>query len=519
LLKYFRKTLHKLLSVKTNSNRTSPAVPLQEEIPPESAEPASVTSAPEAETATKPPRPRRRRKPRSAAKATSHRAPSPYAQHEESLTLPDLKEIPAAEGKTRFTDFDIAKEVLCGIQDLGFEYCTPIQDQCLSHALAGKDVTGRAQTGTGKTAAFLTSALTFLLRNPKEDRKPGACRVLVLAPTRELAVQINKDAEDLGKYCRSSHLAVFGGMGFEKQREGLKKPIDILVGTPGRIIDYITRGDLDVSKTEILVIDEADRMLDMGFIPHVRRIVNKMPPAGARQTMMFSATLTDEIVQLQSRWLVDPIKIETEPETVVADLIEQKFYSVSCQDKLALLLWILKNDQVQRMLVFCNRKIAAEKVAMALQRHGVESGLISGDIPQQKRLRILEEFRAGKTPVLVATDVAARGLHVDAVSHVVIYELPDDPEDYVHRVGRTGRAGETGKSIAFACEYGGYLIPQLEEFLDCKVVCINPTEEMLALPPRSASFHRGERKPMSPRRGAPGPSRRRPERKSPPPAH
>lgn len=516
MLKYFRKTLKKLLSPKPDAKEASPAAPPQEDQPPEVTEAAPAVSAPEAEGEKKPRRPRRRRKPGSAAKATSQHTASAGAQIEQPLVLPDLKEVPAAEGKTRFIDFDIAKEVLCGIQDLGFEYCTPIQAQCLHHVLAGKDVTGRAQTGTGKTAAFLTSALTFLLRNPKEGRKPGSCRVLVLAPTRELAVQINKDAEELGKYCRSSHLAVFGGMGFEKQREGLKKPIDILVGTPGRIIDYITRGDLDVSKVEILVIDEADRMLDMGFIPHVRRIVNKMPPAGVRQTMMFSATLTDEIVQLQSRWLVNPVKIETEPETVVADLIEQKFYSVACQDKLALLLWILKNDQVQRMLVFCNQKIMAEKLATALQRHGVQSGLISGDIPQQKRLRILEEFRAGRTPVLVATDVAARGLHVDAVSHVVIYDLPDDPEDYVHRVGRTGRAGETGKSIAFACEYGGYLIPQLEEFLDCKVTCINPTEEMLALPPRSASVHYRESKAAGPRRRASGPGRKRPPRKSPP---
>jgi Superfamily II DNA and RNA helicases len=318
----------------------------------------------------------------------------------------------------------------------------------------------------------------------------------VLAPTRELAIQINGDAEVLGKFCGLTHLAVYGGMGFDEQRNALRQPIDVLVGTPGRILDYCTRGDLHFSKTEILVIDEADRMLDMGFMPDVRRIVRRLPPPGKRQTMLFSATLSEEIVRLQAHLLAHPVRIETEPETMVTDLIEQIFYSVSANDKLALLLWILKNGGVERMLVFCNRKDSAERLARALQRRAIQSGLLSGDIPQQKRLRILDSFRTGKTPVVVATDVAARGIHVDALSHVINYDLPDNPEDYVHRIGRTGRAGTTGKSIGFACEFGAYLIPELEKFLDSEIACINPTEDMLVLPPLPASGTTKNKKPV-----------------------
>ncbi len=411
--------------------------------------------------------------------------------------LPVLDEIAPVEGKITFADLDIVTEVLCGIQDLGFHYCTPIQEECLPHALAGKDVTGKAQTGTGKTAAFLTAALTHLVRHPKEERRKGSCRVLVLAPTRELAIQIHKDAEALGKHCGFNNLVIFGGMGYQEQRDALQKPVDILVGTPGRILDYCTSGHLDLSGAEILVIDEADRMLDMGFIPDVRRIVRKLPPAGKRQTMFFSATLTAEIVSLVDRWLVNPVRIETESETVVTDLIEQIFYSVSSDDKLALILWILKNDAVSRMLVFCNRKDSTQRLAHSLQRHGIQSGVLCGDVPQEKRLRILERFRSGKTPVIVATDVAARGIHVKAVSHVVLYDLPVDPEDYVHRIGRTGRAGETGKSVSFACEYGSYVIPALEQFLNSKIACINPNEEMLSLPAPPPSTVRSGKKPAS----------------------
>lgn len=484
MLTFLKKTINKLRYAALHSGTALPPAMPREYEDTEASGAKAVAADPVVQK--KPPSRRRPRTPPSQSKDKNRRGSSTSDHSEGPRTLPALTEVPPAEGKMRFADLDIANEVLCGIQDLGFQHCTPIQAECLPHALAGKDVTGKAQTGTGKTAAFLAAALTHLIRDPKDGRTPGSCRVLVIAPTRELAIQIHDDAEALGEYCGFTHLAVFGGMGFEKQRDALHQPIDVLVGTPGRILDYCTRGDLHLSNTEILVIDEADRMLDMGFIPDVRRIVRKLPPAGKRQTMLFSATLTEEIVSLQAHWLVNPVRIETEPETIVTDLIEQTFYSVSRDEKLALLLWILKNDHVERMLVFCNRKDRAQRLELALQRHAIRSGLLSGDIPQQKRLRILDNFRTGKTPVVVATDVAARGIHVDALSHVVNYDLPDGSEDYVHRIGRTGRAGVTGKSISFACEYGAYLIPELEQFLDGKIVCINPTEDMLSLPPLPA---------------------------------
>lgn len=496
LLTFLKKTINKLRHAVLPSAAAAPPATRKEREDTEAGEIKTVAA--ERIVQKKPSNRRKPHAPGLRSKDKNRIESSTSGLREGPRTLPALKEIPPAEGKTRFADLDIANEVLCGIQDVGFQYCTPIQAECLPHALAGKDVAGKAQTGTGKTAAFLAAAFTHLIRNPKPGRAPGSCRVLVLAPTRELAIQINGDAEVLGKYCGLTHLAVYGGMGFDEQRNALHRPIDVLVGTPGRILDYCTRGDLHFSKTEILVIDEADRMLDMGFMPDVRRIVRRLPPPGKRQTMLFSATLSDEIVRLQAHLLANPVRIETEPETMVTDLIEQIFYSVSANDKLALLLWILKNDDVERMLVFCNRKDSAERLSRALQRRAIQSGLLSGDIPQQKRLRILDSFRAGKTPVVVATDVAARGIHVDALSHVVNFDLPDNPEDYVHRIGRTGRAGTTGKSIGFACEFGAYLIPELEKFLDSEIVCINPIEDMLVLPPLPAlGAARGRKKAVS----------------------
>ncbi|MDD5556126.1 MAG: DEAD/DEAH box helicase [bacterium] len=428
--------------------------------------------------------------------------------------LPDLVPVPPEEGKVRFTDLDIAREVLCGIQDLQFEYCTPIQQLCLPHLLAGRDVTGKAQTGTGKTAAFLAAAITHILRRPKENRTPGTCRVLVLAPTRELAIQIYKDAEAIGKYCGLENLVLFGGMGYHEQRNALGRPIDIIAGTPGRIIDYNRSGHLHLGEAEILVIDEADRMLDMGFIPDVRRIVSKLPPPGERQTMFFSATLTPDIVRLVDRWLVDPVTVESEPEQLVTDLIDQQFFAAASDEKFALLLWFLRHDDASRILVFCNRRDSSLMLARRLGRYGIHCGLLSGDVPQERRLRILDRFRTGETRVLVATDVAARGIHVEAVSHVVNYDMPMDPEDYVHRIGRTGRAGEEGKSVAFVDEYGGYVIPALEKLLGRKITALPVTEEMVRMPeppPRSERPRREQ--PADAPQAAPSP----PPRLEPPP--
>lgn len=407
---------------------------------------------------------------------------SPMPHHEVAKKIPEMPEIIESKpdkDKTRFTDLDIEKSILAACQDLGFEYCTPIQEKALPHTLQQLDLTGKAQTGTGKTAAFLISAINFMLRNPLEHQLPGTPRMLVLAPTRELAIQIHKDAEGLSKYTGLRNIVVFGGMNHQKQRELLSHPVDILVGTPGRIIDYTRSNDLKLGKADILVIDEADRMLDMGFIPDVRRIVSRLPEAGKRQTMFFSATFDQKILRLVSSWLVKPISVEVEPENIVSTLIEQTFYSVTGDKKMKLLQWFLDNDNAERMLIFVNRKDTAQSLTSRLKKKNFTCGLLSGDVPQKKRLRILEDFRKGKTKVIVATDVAARGIHVDNVSHVVNYDLPYEAEDYVHRIGRTGRAGQTGKSVSFLCEYGSFVIPELEKILGHPISSIQPEEEML----------------------------------------
>ena len=420
--------------------------------------------------------------------------------------LPEILEVPAEEGRTRFTDLGLAKEILGGVQTLGFKYCTPIQALCLPAALEGKDLAAKAQTGTGKTAAFLASCMTKLLQNPipPEKRRKGACRVLVLSPTRELAIQIHKDALGLGQYTVLNNLVIFGGMDHQEQRQSLEADVDILVGTPGRIIDYVTSGHLILSEVEVFVIDEADRMLDMGFIPDVRRIEARLPRPGVRQTMLFSATLEPEVLRLVDRWLVDPVSFETEPEHVVTDLIEQQFYAVMRDEKLPFLLWLIRNTPFERMIIFGNWKERNSELVDKLYEYGVEAGLLSGDIPQNKRLTILERFRKGEIKVVVATDVAARGIHVDGITHVVNYDLPDHPEDYVHRIGRTGRAGSKGTAISFVCEYGAYVMPQIEEYAKMKVKTVLPEEECLVLPERvherrrsssASSRHSGGRSP------------------------
>ncbi|NOY75571.1 MAG: DEAD/DEAH box helicase [Kiritimatiellaeota bacterium] len=412
------------------------------------------------------------------SKEHSPRKPRPVRE-KKIPPLPDIVEAPPIEGKSRFTDSDLEKVVLAACQDAGFEYCTPIQQKSLPTTLKGLDLTGKAQTGTGKTAVFLISSINRMLRNPLERREPGACRMLVLAPTRELAIQIHKDAEALCKYTNFHNMVVFGGMDHQKQRNELNGPLDILVGTPGRIIDFSRSGALKLNKAEILVIDEADRMLDMGFIPDVSKIVYRLPKAGSRQTMFFSATFDTKILRLVSSWLVDPVSVEVEPENIVSDLINQTFYSITVRDKMRLLLWFLENDDVERMLVFVNRRDTADRVERKLEKAGMRCGLLTGDVPQNKRLKILESFRRGDTKVVVATDVAARGIHVDDVSHVVNYDLPYEPGDYVHRIGRTGRAGNQGKSVSFLCENGAFVMPEIEAILGHDISTVQPTEEML----------------------------------------
>ncbi|MBE6356789.1 MAG: DEAD/DEAH box helicase [Lentisphaerae bacterium] len=409
-----------------------------------------------------------------------------------------LKEVAPCEGKMRFLDLELDKRVQFGIQHAGFEYCTAIQELTLPPLLERRDLAGKAQTGTGKTAAFLLASFTRLLAEPAAvDRANATPRMVVLAPTRELAMQIHKDASELGIFTGLNIAVVFGGMDHEKQRTALDCQLDVLIGTPGRVIDYSRSGALNLTKVEILVIDEADRMLDMGFIPDVKRIVSQMPRKGERQTLLFSATLDKDILNLASSWLAEPVVFESEPEKMVSDNICQTFYSVLREEKLALLLYILKNTEYERMIIFGNRKDVNLRLQYDLARYGFNISLLSGDISQEKRIKILEKFRSGKEKVVIATDVAARGIHVDNVSIVVNYDLPEQPEDYIHRIGRTGRAGNTGTAISFLCEYGAYYLPPIEKLLNTQFSSSLPTEEMLIMPEEVANPQLPAKVPVS----------------------
>ena len=392
--------------------------------------------------------------------------------------------VPLAEGKTRFHDLGLSDLLLHAISDLGFEYCTPIQAELLPSSLSGKDAGGRAQTGTGKTAAFLITVITRMLNKPIQDkRKPGMPRVLVLAPTRELVVQISEEARHLSKYTDLNTISVFGGMDYEKQRKQLSSDaVDIVVATPGRLLDFQRRRDISLKKIEMLIIDEADRMLDMGFIPDVKKIIYSTPAKEKRQTLLFSATLTGEITRLASQWTHNSVTVEIEPEQIAVETVDQVVYIVTTEDKFALLFNIIHRQNLKRALIFCNRRDEVRGLAKMLTRHGINCSTLSGDIPQKKRIRRLEAFKTGNIRVLVATDVAGRGIHIEGMDHVINFMLPHDPEDYVHRIGRTGRAGATGTSVSFADEKDAFYIPAIEVFIEQKLNCIEPKEEWLTLP-------------------------------------
>ena len=392
--------------------------------------------------------------------------------------------IPPAEGKTRFHDFDLPNPLLHAICDLGFEYCTPIQAEILPSSLSGKDASGKAQTGTGKTAAFLITVITRILYNPIQGkRKPGTPRILILAPTRELVLQISEEARQLSKYCSMKIVSVFGGMDYVKQRNQLAVgPVDIIVATPGRLLDFQRRHDISLKKIEVLVIDESDRMLDMGFIPDVRKIIYSTPAKDKRQTLLFGATLTEGITRLASQWTSNPVTVEIEPEQVAVETVEQIVYIVIASEKFALLFNIIDRQNLERVLVFCNRRDEVRRLAEMLTRYGINCSVLSGEVPQKKRIRRLEEFKTGKIRVLVATDVAGRGIHIEGMDHVINFTLPHDPEDYVHRIGRTGRAGAAGTSISFADEKDAFYLPAIEEFIDRKLSCIEPNENWLIMP-------------------------------------
>jgi ATP-dependent RNA helicase RhlB len=397
---------------------------------------------------------------------------------------PDSFQVTPEEGKSRFHDFDLAPEVMHAIADLGFQYCTPIQAESLPDTLAGHDLIGQAQTGTGKTAAFLITFLQSALVQGRA-RTIGAPMALVLAPTRELVMQIARDAEDLSRHTGLTIGSVYGGIDYQKQQNVLEKGlVDLVVATPGRLLDFLRNKIVRLDQIRILVIDEADRMLDMGFIPDVRKIVNATPPKEQRQTLMFSATITPEVSHLASQWTKKPVTVNVAPEQVTVDTVEQLVYLTTAKEKYTLLYNLITKNNLERVIVFTNRRDETRRLTERLKRNDISCAMLSGEVPQGKRIKTLEDFRAGKIRVLVATDVAGRGIHIDGVSHVVNYTLPYEAEDYVHRIGRTGRAGASGISVSFACEEGAFYIPEIEAYIGAKLPCTTPEPELLIEPPK-----------------------------------
>jgi ATP-dependent RNA helicase RhlB len=366
--------------------------------------------------------------------------------------------------ETRFADLDLHPQVLTALNKAGFEYCTPIQALSLPVALKGQDVAGQAQTGTGKTLAFLVATFTTLLNKPREGEKRYP-RAIIMAPTRELAIQIANDAELLADHCDMRLGIIYGGEGYESQRQKLEEGVDILIGTTGRLIDYCKQGIYQLDKIDVVVLDEADRMFDLGFIKDIRYMFNKMPGAKERQSMLFSATLSQRVQELAYDHMNSPTKVEVEPTQKTGIRISEELFYPSKQDKIKLLLTLIEEDWPDKAIIFANTKHVCEKLYQWLEADGHRVGLLTGDVPQRKRLKILEDFTDGSLDFLVATDVAARGLHIPEVSHVYNYDLPDDFEDYVHRIGRTGRAGASGKAINLACEEYVYNLPAIEDYI------------------------------------------------------
>nr|WP_281289771.1 DEAD/DEAH box helicase [Geothermobacter ehrlichii] len=408
----------------------------------------------------------------------------------------------------KFTELDLPKEVLQGIEKAGFKELTPVQEESIPLALQGKDVAAQAQTGTGKTAAFLISLFTRLLRN----RRPASPdpRALIMAPTRELVVQICADAEVLGSGCDLRVQPIFGGVDYEKQRSALRSGVDIIVATPGRLIDYYKQRVFSLKKIEAVVIDEADRMFDMGFIRDLRYLLRKLPPFDKRQTMLFSATLNQRVMELAYEFMDIAEKVRIAPEQVTAERVEQVLYHVSRREKFPLLMGLLRKDPgMERVLVFVNTKKEAEHLVERLKANEFKAAVISGDIPQRKRMRILDEFKAGRLNFLVATDVASRGIHIEGVTHVINYDLPQDPEDYVHRIGRTARAGAVGKAISLADEDLVFHLEDIESYLGQKIPSCFPLDDDFVWDYRRPASRKRTPKPAT----GGGEKKRRPRRR------
>ncbi|MDH3585593.1 MAG: ATP-dependent RNA helicase RhlB [Gammaproteobacteria bacterium] len=410
----------------------------------------------------------------------------------------------------RFDALVIHEQVQAGIRDAGFEFCTPIQASTLPIALEGHDVAGQAQTGTGKTAAFLVATYQRLLNSPAKDGDKKQPRAFMLAPTRELAVQIANDAELLGSHTGFKIGLAYGGTDYEKQRRIIEEGIDLLIGTPGRIIDYYKQGVFKLDEVEVAVLDEADRMFDMGFIKDIRYLLRRLPAPDKRLNMLFSATLSHNVMDLAYEHMNEPELIRIEPDKVTADKVRQAIFFPSNKDKMPLLVGLIREMGQGRIMVFVNMKREAERVQAYLQENGIDAQAISGDVPQKKRLRMLMDFQSGDLPVLIGTDVASRGLHIPDVQYVINYDLPQDAEDYVHRIGRTARAGAAGDAISFGCETYAISLPDIEDYIGHKIPVANYD---VALLPELKRPKSRPRKKTDQRRGR---SSKRPTRRKPP---
>jgi ATP-dependent RNA helicase RhlB len=375
--------------------------------------------------------------------------------------------------KIKFSSLNIDPLIIKGINDLNFKFCTPIQSESLPIALQGKDVAGQAQTGTGKTAAFLISAIQRIIENDSSGKEKKQPRIFVLAPTRELAIQIAKDAEAIGRHTKLKIGLAYGGTDYEKQSSTITKGIDILIGTPGRVIDYYKNKIFKLNDIEVLVLDEADRMFDLGFIKDIRYLLRRLPKPHNRLNMLFSATLSHRVLELAYEHMNDPELIKIEAENMTADNIRQAIFFPSNEEKIPLLIGLIKEMEKSKVMIFVNTKKEVERLESIMKRNKIDAESISGDVPQKKRVKMLKRFEEGQLSVLIATDVASRGLHIPDIKYVINYDLPQDAEDYVHRIGRTARAGTNGNAISFGCETYAISLPEIENYIGMKIPVAN----------------------------------------------
>jgi len=421
----------------------------------------------------------------------------------------------------KFADLDLHDSLKESLADNGYEFCTEIQEKALPVLLKGKDVTGQAQTGTGKTATFLLATLNHLMTVPVEENKKGPFAI-IMAPTRELAVQIHEDAKMLGRYTGLKYALLYGGAAYGTQNEALEADPDVVIGTVGRILDYFKQKKLNLRNVEVFVLDEADRMFDLGFISDIRFLLRQMPKVEKRQNMLFSATFSQRIFELAYEHMNDAELVKVEAEQVTGSRITQRLYHVSSNEKLKLLFGLLKKEAAERSIVFVNTKRAADEVFNTLNANGYKAAVLSGDIPQNRREKLLEEFKSGELSIMVATDVAARGLHIPDVTHVFNYDLPQDVEDYVHRIGRTARAGAEGTAITFACEEYVYSLMDIQDYIKEEIPVESISEELLITPevtPEPSARDNRQRRSRTPRnnqrRGSQDGGQQRGNRRSP----